>query len=162
LGRVQAEANHKSVHPVKHAIMLQLWRLGQVYQPVTMALLSITAAGVIYEHVHWRLFDNLYLDMGVILGAIYLISSLAGYGYDKVLRMWNEGIIVSTRRSPYTRAKLTPKHAVLYSRFLVPLLRAAGQEEDARFFENWVRAEREADPELDEDLRTITELMEAG
>lgn len=145
-------------HPLKKAFMVLLWRTQQIGQPTSLTLLAITLALQVNLYVGWR-FSNTYLGVGLALTAILFAVLLAGYVWDKGLRMWHEQGIVMVERNPYAMQKLTPKEVVYLTELWIPLGRCVGGEmaTKAEQLAEWCDDQTASDPKLKASVAVLME-----
>lgn len=143
----------RSEHAIKKFVMLWLWRLQQVSQPVNTAMLAGTLTLTISAFVHWR-FDNFYI--GILLTFVVLASAIAivGWSWDRV-RMWHEQNVVSVERNPFFMHKMNPKEVAVYKFLWLPLLRELGKHGLADSWESWVDGQVAADPVLEQRVNEL-------
>jgi len=144
--------------------MLQVWRIQQVAQILTLILLGVTDSLLLWGKVQWR---------GGILGDHFagpviflLIIALAVWAFaivwDLGLRMWHDQAVVLVEKNPYTRERLSTKEMVQYSLIWIPILEKLGKDDKkladtAEVLKVWVRSERKEDPQLAKDIEKLFE-----
>lgn len=143
----------KGEHPIKKFIMLWLWRLQQISQPVNTAMLALTLTLTVAAFIHWR-FENPYIGIMLTFLAIVCAIALVGWSWDRV-RMWHEQSVVSVERNPFFMHKMNPKEVAIYKFLWLPLLRELGKPELADAWEEWVDGQVAADPILEQRVREL-------
>ena len=108
----------------KKWFMLQMWRMQQIAQIATIALLAINLAFQIYAYMSWRgsIFDTPYT--GVPLIALVLVAIIWAFSivWDLRMRMWREQHSVLVEKNPYMKEKMTAKEIAVYGYFWLPLM----------------------------------------
>ena len=100
----------------KRWFMLQMWRVQQIAQIATIALLAINLTIQIYPFVEWRgsVFLSPYTGMPLIL--LILVSTIWAFSivWDLRMRMWREQASVVIEKNPYAREKMSAKEVAVY------------------------------------------------
>lgn len=119
---------------IKKWFMLQMWRLQQVAQLVTLALLAVNLALTLYKYMSWRSvpFDSPYTGIPVLL--LILAAIVWGFAiiWDIRMKMWREQATVLVERNPYVKEKMSSKEIALISMFNLPLVEKLA-EDDPKF-----------------------------
>ena len=130
----------------KRWFMLQMWRLQQIAQIATIALLAINLTIQIYPFVEWRgsVFLSPYTGMPLIL--LILVSTIWAFSivWDLRMRMWREQASVVIEKNPYARKKMTSKEVAVYGAFWLPLMDNLGRTDpemkrSATLMRNWLK-----------------------
>jgi len=119
---------------IKKWFMLQMWRIQQVAQVVTIALLAVNLSLTLYDYIKWRsgLFESPYTGIPLIL--LILVAIVWGLAiiWDIKMRMWREQATVLVERNPYVKEKMSSKEIALISLFNLPLVEKLA-EDDPKF-----------------------------
>jgi hypothetical protein len=143
--------------------MLQVWRLQQIASVMTLALLALSEATVIWGFLKYRggLFGSPYIMIPTLMlafgGAIWAASIL----WDLRMKMWQYQANVGVERNPYAKERLGAKEIAQYSLIWIPVLERLGKEDKkladaADVLKTWVSKEWHDDPAL---VREVTELF---
>jgi hypothetical protein len=153
---------------MKKWFMLQIWRLQQVAQILTLVLLAVNLALQMYSYVGRRT----YLFSSPITGVSILILVLAGgiWGFaiywDLGLKMWRDQAFVLTEKNPYSKERMSAKEVAMNKIIWLPLLERLAKDdpqigECAGYLRGWiVRAECD-DPKLRTDFDDIKRYLGA-
>lgn len=144
---------------VKKWFMLQVWRLQQISAVMTLFLLALSEATVIWGFLKYRggLFNNPYFMIPVLLlafgGAIWGASII----WDLRLRMWRDQQAVLIERNPYAKERLSAKEMAQYALIWIPVLERLGKEdkklaEAADVLKIWIKREWHDDPALSKEV----------
>ncbi len=116
---------------VKKWFMLQMWRVQQIAAILSLLMLAVTDALLIYNLVSWRsgVFETPYTGATLILVIIGLAIWIASILWDTKLRMWREQMTVLVERNPYSKEKMSPKEIVHYRLVWLPLLKKLGKDD---------------------------------
>ena len=144
-------------HPMKKMFMVLLWRTQQIGQPTSLTMLAITLALQVNMYIGWR-FASTYLGIGLALTTILFAVLLAGYVWDRGLRMWHEKNIVVVERNPYAKQRLSPKEVVYLTDYWIPLGRCMGGEMalKADGWAKWCDDQMDKDPNLRKQVEELT------
>lgn len=147
---------------VKKWFMLQVWRLQQVAQILTLVLLAVTDSKLLWDAVNWRggIISDPYLGPLLIAMGIGLGLWAFAIFWDLRLRMWREQMNVTVERNPYAKERLTSKEVFLYSLFYLPVIERLAKDDPkmadiAKVLAKWVEKETKEYPELLKDVRDI-------
>ncbi len=151
---------------VKRWFMLQMWRLQQIAQVATIALLALNLALQIYNYMSWRgsLFSSPYTGVPILL--LILVAIIWGVAiiWDLRLKMWREQMTVIAERNPYMLEKMSAKELLMFDLVWLPLLdRMAEENPDAKnsahVLRAWMKKVAEDDPRTREDAEQILRRM---
>ena len=136
-------------HPLKKLAMVLMWRTQQIGQPTTLILLVIQLALIVNLYVNWR-FGHAYVGIFLTLAILVLAILVAGYVWDRRLRMWHEQNVVMVERNPYAMHKLAPKEIVQFKTLWIPFFRLQGgyMAQIAESWERWCNDQMAKDPQL--------------
>ncbi len=134
--------------------MLQVWRLQQVAQVLTIVLLAITLSLQLYDYVRWRagpLFETPYVGVPILLLILAIIIWCIAIYWDLRLKMWREQATVLIERNPYTKEKLTSKEIVVYGLMWLPIMEKMAKDdpklaEAVEIVKQWMKRVSEEDP----------------
>jgi len=139
---------------LKKWFMLQVWRLQQVAQVLTIVLLAITLSLQLYDYVRWRagpLFETPYVGVPILLLILAIIIWCIAIYWDLRLKMWREQATVLIERNPYTKEKLTSKEIVVYGLMWLPIMEKMAKDdpklaEAVEIVKQWMKRVSEEDP----------------
>jgi len=144
---------------VKKWFMLQVWRLQQVAQIITLLLLAINLSLQLFDLIKWRgeVLKNPYFTVPLIFLIMFAIIWVTAIFWDLRLKMWRDQATVLVERNPYTKERLTAKEMAQYSLIWIPVLERLGKEdkklaETAEVLKGWVKKEWQDDPVLVKDV----------
>lgn len=148
---------------LKKWFMLQMWRVQQVAQVITIALLAVNLSLQIYTFMHWRegsLFATPYTGATMIV--LVLAAIIWGFAiiWDLRLRMWREQATVLMERNPYVKEKMTAKEIMIYGTLWLPLMENLGKtdpkmKEAAEALKEWLTRSMNGDEILTKDVDEI-------
>lgn len=147
---------------VKNWFMLQVWRLQQVSQIVTLAMLSVTLAGIIWGFVKYRggIFGTSY--SGIVLITVLIGLTVWGFAifWDTRLKLWRDQMHVLVEKNPYTHEKLAPKELFTYVITWIPVMENMARTDpkvaaSLKVMKAWIAKEIGDDPHLIEDVKQI-------
>lgn len=151
---------------VKKWFMLQMWRLQQVAQPLTIAMLSVTVSLQVWGFVKWRneIFANPVFGVPMILVPLVLLIWIIAIVWDIRLRMWREQMTVLAERNPYMLEKMSAKELLMFSLVYLPILeRFSKDDPEARrsveVIRAWMNKVAQEDPRALVDAEKILETM---
>ena len=151
-----------SFQSVKKWFMLQMWRIQQVAQILTIAMLAITLTLQVYGYMSWRegtFFATPYVGGAVILLVLAAVIWGFAFVWDMRLRMWREQAAVLIERNPYAKEKWYSKEILMYNLIMLPILEKLGEDDEKlRSYARTVRAWM--DKSLEKDHATQRELAE--
>jgi hypothetical protein len=117
---------------IKKWFMLQLWRIQQVAQLLTVAMLALTLSLTVYDYMQWRegtFFGTPYIGVTLILLTLGSIIWAFAIVWDLRLKMWREQMTVAAEKNPYTKEKLTPKEILILGTLWLPMLERLGRDD---------------------------------
>ena len=116
---------------IKKWLMLQMWRVQQVAQILTIAMLAITLSLTVYDKMSWRegIFSTPYTGVLVILLVLTAAIWIFAFIWDMRLKMWREQMTVLAEKNPFTKEKLTPKEVLIFGSMWLPLLERLGKDD---------------------------------
>lgn len=151
---------------VKKWFMLQLWRVQQVAQILTLALLGVTDSFLIWDKVEWRggIIADPYGGPVIILLTIALLVWAFAITWDLRFKMWREQTSVLIEKNPYMKEKFAPKEIALYAMIWIPIMERLGKEDpvlarNAQLLKDWLKREIREDELTTKDLKDIMEYM---
>jgi membrane protein YdbS with pleckstrin-like domain len=94
---------------IKKWFMLQVWRMQQVAQIITLLLLALNLALQLYGFMTWRkgLFESPYTAIPTIVLALGLLIWAFAIFWDLRMKMWREQVTVTMEKNPYAKEKMT-------------------------------------------------------
>ena len=150
----------------KKWFMLQLWRVQQVSQILTLALLGITDSILLWGKMQWRggMISNPYLGPAIILLSIGLVIWAFAIYWDLRLKMWREQTSVLVEKNPYLKEKMAPKEIAVYAMTWVPMLEHLGKSDPvlkgyANDLKDWLKRELKEEELTSKDLEDILRHM---
>ncbi len=151
---------------VKKWFMLQVWRVQQIATILSLVMLAVTDALLVYDKASWRsgVFESPYTGVVIILLAIGLIIWGVSIVWDLKLKMWREQMTVLTEKNPYLREKMNTKELVLYQLSWLPVLEGLGKNdpqarESAETLKLWMQKVMGEDPSLSADVKDVFEYL---
>ena len=149
--------------------MLQMWRIQQVAQILTIAMLAVTLTLTIYPYLRWRdepFFGTPYIGGIVILLAISAIVWGFAFIWDMRLRMWREQMTVVAEKNPFTKEKMTPKEIMIYRLLWLPLLERFADENprigaSADALRRWLNRTMKEDTIAENEVKILLEYIGA-
>ena len=152
----------------KKWFMLQIWRIQQVAQIVTIVMLALSLALQLFGYIQWRfegtpLWDS-RLGVPLILITIGLVIWGVSIWWDLRMRMWRESAQVLVERNPYTKEKMASKEILQYVMLWLPVLEAISKDDPksqalAMAYKDWIRKNVKGDPALARDLKELLAYM---
>lgn len=147
---------------MKKWFMLQLWRLQQVAQILTIAMLALSLTLQLYNFVNWRgaIFETPYTGVPVLLLVLAIIIWGFAVIWDLRLKMWREQATVLIEKNPYAKEKMYSKEIAVYELFWLTVLENLGKDDpkakaSAEALREWLRKARAQDPNTAKDLEEI-------
>jgi hypothetical protein len=143
---------------IKRWAMLQMWRLQQVAQILTLIMLAITLSLQVWGFVKWRGdFMGSYAGVLVIFFILAALVWSIAFIWDVRLRMWREQISVLMQKNPFVKERMTSKEIAIYAMTWIPVLEHMGKDNpalraQADRFRDWLKRE------VDENVITKEEL----
>jgi len=151
---------------IKKWFMLQMWRIQQVAQIITIVLLSFNLAVLIQPQMEWRgwIFEEKYAAVVFIMLVIFSFVWAFALIWDMRLRMWREQQTVLVERNPYAKEKMAAKEIAIYEMLWLPLLEKMGKDDPklqqaAADLRSWMDMLHKDDPILTKDLEDIYKFM---
>jgi hypothetical protein len=150
---------------VKKWFMLQVWRLQQVAQILTLALLALNLALQIFGLIKWRensLLSISYVGVPLILLGLAMVIWTIAIIWDLRLKMWREQQTVLMERNPYAKEKMPSKEVVIYELLWLPLLERMGKDDPeirtaAANLHAWLTKLKHDDAQLAADVNEVYE-----
>jgi uncharacterized membrane protein len=149
--------------------MLQVWRVQQVAQIVTIALLSFTVSGIVFDAIKWRfsgtLLANSYVMVPLLIALIAAIVWMFAIWWDMRMKMWREQATVLVERNPYLKEKLSAKEVAQYELLWLPVLDRLGKDDPSvkkstDYLRVWIRKSYILDPALESDVKEVYRQIE--
>ncbi|MCJ7465006.1 MAG: hypothetical protein MUO81_09745 [Thermoplasmata archaeon] len=146
--------------------MVQIWRLQQVAQLLTLALLALNLSLQLYGYIRWRgaFFATPYT--GVLFILLVLAAVIWGFAifWDKRMKMWREQMTVLMERNPYAKERMPSKEIVAYELIWLPLLDKLGKDDPqieaaANGLRDWIKKLSDQDPELAKDVKEVYDFI---
>ena len=151
---------------IKKWFMFQMWRVQQIAALISVILLSMNLALLVYPYLNWRggIFENTYVGIIFLIFIIFLAVWIFSLIWDLRLKMWREQMAVAVERNPYAKEKFYSKEAMLYTLAYLPLLDNLGKEdpkakEAAKALRDWFRRALETDPALQRELGDLLKFI---
>ena len=150
----------------KKWFMLQIWRLQQVAQILTLALLALNLSLQMYGYIKWRgaFFATPYT--GVLFILLVLAAVIWGFAiiWDLRMKMWREQQTVLMERNPYAKERMPSKEIVVYQLVWQPLLDKMGKDDPqikaaANDLRDWLKKLSDQDPELAKDVKEVYDFI---
>lgn len=146
---------------VKKWAMLQVWRVQQVAQIMTLLMLAVTLSLQLWGFMKWR-----GEIMGSYAGALIILLVLAAvvwviaFVWDVRLKMWREQISVLMLKNPFVKERMTPKEVAIYAMTWIPVLEHLSKENpalkaNADKLRDWLQREVDVDAFTVEELKDI-------
>ena len=148
---------------LKKWFMLQMWRLQQVAQVLTLILLALNLALQVFGLIKWRTGSPLSISyVGVPLIMLLLVMAIWTFAifWDLRLKMWRDQMNVAVERNPYSKERLSSKEVFLYALIYLPIFERLGKDDPkmadiAEVLKKWFKKETDEDPQLVRDIREI-------
>ncbi|OGS42391.1 MAG: hypothetical protein A3K67_00545 [Euryarchaeota archaeon RBG_16_62_10] len=149
---------------IKKWFMLQVWRIQQVAQIITIALLASTTAGILYDYLdtwHTGIFKEAITGIPILLLAIALAIWTFAIIWDLRLKLWRDQMTVLVERNPYTKEKLSSKEVLMFGIMWLPMMEKLSKDDpklaaSAEVIRSWVRKTADEDPET---MKHVQELF---
>jgi len=111
--------------------MLQMWRIQQVAQLLTLAMLALTLSMTLYENMSWRggLFETPYTGVPLLLLVLAAVMWAFAIFWDMRMKMWREQATVLIDRNPFAKEKMTSKEIAMYELLWFPILERLGKDD---------------------------------
>lgn len=117
---------------IKKWFMLQMWRVQQIAQVLSLVMLAITNALLLYGYMEWRegsYFSTPYIGIPIILLVIGGAIWIAAFIWDMKMKMWREQATVLVERNPYNKEKMSPKEIMIYGLIWLPVMDRLGKDD---------------------------------
>lgn len=154
---------------VKNWFMLQVWRLQQVSQIVTLVMLTATLSGIIWGYVKYRggILGNSVVGILIIAVIIGLVVWSFAIFWDTRLKLWRDQMHVLVEKNPYTHEKMAPKELLTYLITWIPVMENMARTdpkvaESLKVLKDWIAKEIKQDPHLVDDVQGIMDHIGAG
>lgn len=152
---------------VKKWFMLQMWRIQQVAQIITIVLLAFNLALLLQTKMDWRegtIWADTYAGVFAIMLVLVLAIWVFALAWDLWFKMWREQQTVLIERNPYAKEKMAAKEIVVYELFWLPVLERLGRDDPemkraAESFRAWVGRLSKDDPILAKDIGDVYKYM---
>lgn len=149
-------------NPIKKWFMLQVWRIQQVAQIITIVLLALNLSLQLYNFMNWRggIFENAYTGVLLLMFLLAAIIWAFAFIWDMKMRMWREQMTVAIERNPYAKEKMSSKEIAIYAFFWLPVLEKLGRDdpkllEAADILREWMKQASKEDATTLSDLKDI-------
>lgn len=151
---------------MKKWFMLQVWRLQQVAQLLTIFLLALNLSLQVWGYVKWRgeFLSNPYIGVFMILLALAAAIWSFAIIWDLRLKMWRDQMSVMIDKNPYMKEKFSPKEIALYATLWLPMLDFMAKsdpsiKERATFMRKWLKREMGEDALVAKDIDDILDYI---
>ena len=117
---------------LKKWFMLQVWRIQQVAQVITIVLLAVNLSLQLYTFMEWRegsVFATPYTGATLILLILAAVIWAFAIFWDLRLKMWREQATVLVERNPYVKEKMSSKEIALTMLVYLPLIEKLGKDD---------------------------------
>jgi len=152
---------------LKKWFMLQMWRVQQVAQVLTIMLLAINLSLQLYGFISWRrgsFFSTPYTGVPLIL--LVTIAIIWGFAivWDMKFKMWREQMAVVVERNPYMKERMTSKELAMFSITWLPVLDQLAKQNPevkpaAEAMRNWLKQAAKEDPTATADMKEILDMI---
>jgi len=146
----------------KRWFTMQMWRVQQVSQVLTLALLAVNLAIEMYGLMKWRPwpFDNPYVAVPLVLLIILIAIWAFALIWDLRMKMWRVQQSVLMEKNPYGKEKLYSKEMMMMAVTWLPVMDKLGRDDPkikagADSLRAWIRKELEGDPYLRKDWQEL-------
>lgn len=151
---------------IKKWFMLQMWRLQQVAQVLTLTLMAANLSLMVWGYVKWRgsIFENSVVGPLVILLVLGLGIWSFAIVWDLRLKMWREQVSVLVEKNPFMKERLAPKEIAFYALTWLPVLEHLAKDHPemkthAEALRLWLQKELKDDSLVRKDLEDILEYI---
>lgn len=144
-----------------------MWRVQQVAQILTIALLAVNLTLTLYQYMQWR--EGTFFATPYVGGLLILLTLAAGiwifaFIWDMRLKMWREQMTVIVEKNPFTKEKMTPKEIAMVHIVWLPLLERAGKDDPkamqyANALRSWAQRSMREDRVAEGEVKTIFEYI---
>jgi hypothetical protein len=152
---------------VKKWFMLQVWRLQQVAQVLTLALLALNLALQVFGLIKWRedsLLSISYVGVPMILLLLAAVIWTFAIVWDVRLKMWREQTSVLIEKNPYMKERMSPKEIAIHAMTWIPVMDHLGKSDPAMkayadSLRDWLKREAYEDKLTPKELEDILRHM---
>lgn len=148
---------------IKKWSMLQMWRIQQVAQLLTLALLAINLSLQIWGYMKWR-GEIMGSYAGVLILLLILAAIIWAFAiiWDVRLKMWREQISVLVQKNPYMKERMSPKEIMLNAMTWIPVIEHLAKDDPslkvhADGLRDWLKKEIVTDVSTPKELEDIIE-----
>jgi hypothetical protein len=152
---------------IKKWFMLQMWRIQQVAQILTLTMLALNLTLTVYSYMEWR--EGTWFGTPYIGGTLILLGLAGGiwafaFIWDMRLKMWREQMTVAVEKNPFTKEKMTPKEITMVHILWLPILERLGRDdpkvkEYADALKVWAQRSMREDRIAQAEVKTILEYI---
>lgn len=154
---------------LKKWFMLQMWRVQQVAQPLTLVMLAITISLQVFGLIKWRedsLLSTSWIGVPMIALFLVLVIWTVAIFWDMRLRMWREQATVLVERNPYVKEKMSSKEVAMFLMVYLPLVERLAKDDPsmkptADALRSWVKKALVQDANTAHDLDGILKYIGA-
>ena len=155
---------------LKKWFMLNVWRLQQVAQVLTLALLALNLSLQIFGLIKWREDSPLslsYIGVPMILLVLAMAIWTFAIVWDLRLKMWRDQATVLVERNPYSKEKMSAKEIIIYAMVWLPVLEDIGKRDPkakvaADALREWLKKASREEPIMHKDLDDVFEYIGIG
>lgn len=148
---------------IKKWFMLQMWRIQQVAQIITIAMLAFNLALLLQTKMDWRegtIWADTYAGVFVIMLVLLLATWIFAIAWDLYLKMWREQQTVLIERNPYAKEKMNAKEVAVYTMIWLPIMEMAAEKDpkakvSAQALRTWIDRELKSDPTLNREVKDV-------
>ena len=159
---------HRRGRGPKKWLMLQMWRIQQISQILSLVMIAATDALLVYDYMKWRegsIFSTPYIGVPILLLVIIAIIWAVSIVWDIRLKMWREQMTVVFEKNPFTKEKMTPKEIVIYSTLWLPIMEKMGKDDpqikaSAESLKKWLERSMHDDIVTEREVALIREYMD--
>jgi len=151
---------------IKKWFMLQMWRLQQVAQVLTLTLMAANLSLLVWDYVKWRneILQNSIVGPLIILLILGMAIWSFAMVWDLRLKMWREQVAVLIEKNPYMKERFAPKEIALYAITWLPVLEQLGKDNPemkahAESLRRWLQKELKEDELAQKELDDILEYI---
>lgn len=152
---------------IKKWFMLQIWRIQQIAQILSLVMLAFTNALLLYGYMEWRegsFFSTPYVGVSLLLLVIAATIWIAAFIWDMGMKMWREQHSVLVEKNPYTKEKMTAKEIAVYAYLWLPMMDRLGKDdpevrEAADTIKKWLLKAYSEDKSLVNEVKEITDFI---
>lgn len=151
---------------IKKWLMLQIWRLQQVAQVLTLTLMAANLSLIVWGYIKWRngLLANSLTGPLLILLALGLAIWAFAIVWDLRLKMWREQVSVLIDKNPYMKERFAPKEIAVYALTWLPVMEQLAKENpemkaNADALRQWLLKELKDDKTVQRDLEDILQYI---